>query len=110
MEVLVFDPKSTNCGYFLQNQDGTISPVGFRDLMNKLVRFSELDGYVVLAHDDEDIPPEECIMFDKETFSNRNVIKYLKGHGAINSLFVKIFGIYSQTDARILQNKIKVVK
>lgn len=100
-----------NSGYFYQNPDGTLSVQGFHDLRGKLVRFSELDGAVILAHDEEEIPPEECIPFDKETLANRNVIKYLSDRNAINCLFVKIFGIYSQCiDVQVVESSITIVK
>lgn len=98
------DPRSTSCGYFKQEKDGSLKCIGFQDIWGKLVRFSELDGAVILAHDDEEIPPDECIMLDDETLKNRNVIKYLKDRCAINSLFAKVFGIYTQCpDIRVLQ-------
>ena len=95
-KIVYKDGSFKNCGYFYYNPDGSLSVRGFADLMNQNVRFSELDGAIILAHDDEDIPVEECIPFTKETLANPNVIKYLSERNAINTLFVKIFGIYSQ--------------
>ena len=109
MELLIKDQRSRNSAYFLREQSGSIVPIGFGELLNKNVRFSELDGAVILAHDDEEIPEEECLLFDRQTLSNKTVIKYLADRKAIGCLFVKIFGLWVQTDVYILQSHIKEV-
>ena len=111
MDILVYDPAhSKNTAYFRREQSGRLVPVGFQDLMGKLVRVSELEGAVVLAHDEEEIPPEECVIFDAETMANRNVIRFLESRKAIGCLFVQVFGIWVQSGAYILQSHIKEVQ
>lgn len=108
MELLIMDQRSRNSAYFLREPSGRIVPVGFGELMNKNVRFSELDGAVILAQNEE-IPEEDCLHFDQHTLSNKTVIEYLEDRKAIGCLFVKVFGLWVQSDLRILQNHIKEV-
>ena len=95
VEIIRLDPESRTSGYFYLNADGTLAVKGFRDLLNQNVRFSILEGAVILAHDDEEIPPEECIRFDEKAFSSKAVVRFLSENHALGTLFVKIFGIYS---------------
>ena len=78
--------------------------------MDKLVRFSELEGAVILAHDDEEIPPDECIHFNSKTLNNKTVVKYLEERKAVGSIFVKVFGLWVQTGTYVLQNHMQIVK
>ena len=109
MKILLFDKeKSKHSGYFYREQSGKIVPMGFRDLIDKNVRFSEYDGMIILAHDDEEIPVEETIPFTAETLNSPAVIKYLDERNAIGCLFTKALDFYSQTDVRVLQNHIQI--
>lgn len=111
MEILLFDKeKSKHSGYFYREQSGKIVHMGFRDLIGKNVRFSEYDGMIILAHDDEEIPVEETIPFTVETLNSPAVIKYLDERKAIGCLFAKALDFYSQTDVRVLQNHIQIKK
>lgn len=69
---------------------------GFDDYVGKYVRVSELDGKIILAQDDEEIPIEECILFIEENLSCPTAIKYFRKHGVFQCLFVQIFGVYAQ--------------
>lgn len=85
-----------NCGLFVLDENENLIMLGFHDLRDQQVRISILDNAVILMKKDEEIPEEECVVLNCETLSNPIVVDYLKKHDAINSLFVKLFGVYSQ--------------